>query len=130
MKKLTVSKIMSDTEIEDREGEYFPEKFYKGEKRYIVKNDIDVYTDEGNLLLKFRKNVISKKYTDKALESFLEASKKKHENRGAAAGVLNRDKMANYIGNFVNPGKFRTGFDSSVSGKRSKKPPVIYLNLI
>lgn len=121
MRKLIVSKIMSDIDVQEREGEYFPEKFYKGEKKYIVKNDVDIYTEKGDLLLKFRKNVISKKFTDNALVSFLEASKKKHENRGAAAGVLNRDKMANYIGNFVNPGKFRTGFDSSVSGKRSKQ---------
>jgi hypothetical protein len=121
VKKIIVHKLMSDSEIADREGEHFSEKFYKGVGRHIVKSDVDVYTNEGNLLLKFRKNVIPKRYTDMALDSFLEASKKKHENRGAAAGVLDRDKMPNYIGKLLNPGKFRTGFESSVSGKTSKQ---------
>lgn len=82
---------------------------------------MDVYTKTPNgnkLLLKIRRKVIDKKYTDLALESLLEASKKKHENRGAAAGVLDKNKMPNYIGDFIKPGKFRTGFYSSTSGKK------------
>lgn len=121
VKKIFVEKLMTDDEIASKEGEYFPEKFYKGVNKHIIKEDTDVYRKDGKLLLKFRKKIIQKKYTDLALESFLEASKKTHENRGAAAGVLDRNKMANYIGTFVNPGKFRTGFKSSVSGKMSKQ---------
>ena len=120
--KLYVDKIMTDDDISDYEGEYFNENFYKGKNRYILKGkNVDVYTSQGRLLLKIRRNVIPKKYTNIALDSLLEASKKKHENRGAAAGVLDKDKMANYIGEFVNPGKFRTGFYSSVSGKKSNQ---------
>ena len=78
VEKITVHKTMSDSEIADREGEYFSEKFYKGVGRYIVKSDVDVYTSEGKLLLKFRKKIIPKHYTDMALDSFLEASQKKH----------------------------------------------------
>ena len=122
VKELYLKKIMSDDEIAEREGEYFNESHYKGKGRHILKGeDVDVYTENGELLLKVRRGVISKKFTDLALTSFLEASKKKHENRGAAAGVLDRNKMANYIGEFINPGKFRTGFKSSVSGKLSKQ---------
>jgi len=121
VRKIIVDKILSDDEIASKEGEYFAESYYKKKGRYIIKDDCDVYTRDGKLLMKLRKKVIPKQLTDLALESYLEASKKKHENRGAAAGVLDRNKLANYIGEFVNEGKFRTGFVSSHSGKLSKQ---------
>jgi len=121
IKKIIVKKIMSDSEIESHEGEYFDEDFYKKPNRYIIKNDCDVYTDSGKLLLKFRKNVIDKKWTDLALQGLLHASKKTHENRGAAAGIIDRKKLPNYIGELVNPKKFRTNFKSSITGKSSKQ---------
>ena len=47
---------------------------------------------------------------------------KNNENRGASAGPLDRKKMAGpCIGEFVNFGKFRTRFKSSVSGILSKQ---------
>ena len=125
VKTLIVNKILSDDEIENKEGEYFDEDHYKGKNRYILKHgDYDVYKEsikDENLLLKIRRNVIPKNLTDLGLESFLEASKKKHENRGAASGILDRNKMPNYIGEFVNPGKFRTGFISNTSNILSKQ---------
>lgn len=125
VKELLVSKIMTDEEISDREGEYFPESHY----HTIIMEDCDVYKKikkgnkfvKGDLLLKFRKNVIPKFATDNALKALRDASKKKHENRGAAAGVLDRKKMPAYIGDFIKPGKFRTGFVSAHSGKTSKQ---------
>ena len=53
VKKITVSKIMSDSEIASKEGEHFDEKHYKT----IVDEDADVYTTDGKLLLKLRKKV-------------------------------------------------------------------------
>tara|TARA_B100001093_G_scaffold518774_1_gene604867 strand:- start:155 stop:1243 length:1089 start_codon:yes stop_codon:yes gene_type:complete len=117
VKTIHVSKIMSDEDIANREGEYFDEKHFD----HIVDEDADVYTDDGKLLLKLRKNVIPKKYTDMALSSYRDAAKKTHENRGAAAGELDRNKMNNYIGEFVDQGKFRTKFISNTSGKQSKQ---------
>ena len=119
VKKIIVSKIMSDEEIENREGEYFSEKHYKRPGCMIMKEDCDVYTSDGHCLLKLRQKVIPKKLTDLALESYLSASKKKHENRGAAAGVLDRNKLAGYIGEFIKPNKFRTSFKSKVTGVKS-----------
>ena len=139
IKTILVRKIMTDDDIKDKEGEYFSQKYYSGttkdiidgkvQKKFCIKSDCDVYEEirkngkwvKGPLLLKFRKNVISKKLTDLALNSYLDASKKKHENRGAAAGVLDRDKLAKYIGKFVDQGKFRTKFYSAHSGKLSKQ---------
>jgi len=119
---ILVDKIMTDEAIADAEGEHFDEKHY----HTILNTDADVYTKtstgkRGKLLLKFRKNVIPKEYTDAALASYRKAAKAKHENRGASAGVLDRNKMANYIGEFVNPGKFRTSFISNHSGKKSNQ---------
>ncbi len=118
VKTIYVSKVMSDKEISDKEGEYFNQDTY----HTILDEDTDVYRKEdGKLLLKLRKNCINQEICKNAVDSLRDAAKKKHENRGASAGVLDRDKMANYIGEFVNPGKFRTRFKSSVSGKFSKQ---------
>jgi hypothetical protein len=122
VKTILVNKIMSDDDIAAKEGEHFDAKHYTT----ILQNDADVYAKtskgkRGKLLLKFRKNVIPKEYTDAALESYRTASKAKHENRGASAGVLDRNKLPNYIGDFVNKGKFRTNFISNHSGKKSKQ---------
>ena len=117
VKEITVSKIMSDSDIAQREGEYFNEDHYNT----ILDEDTDVYTDDGKLLLKLRKNVIPTKLTDSALIAYRAAAKKTHENRGAAAGVLDRNKMNRYIGEFVNEGKFRTKFISNTTGIESKQ---------
>ena len=54
MKELYVSKKISDEDIEKKEGKFFSEEGVK-----IYKNNIDIYTTEGKLLLKFRKNVLT-----------------------------------------------------------------------
>ena len=117
VKKITVSKIMSDSEIASKEGEHFDEKHYKT----IVDEDADVYTTDGKLLLKLRKKVFPKSLTDKALESYRKVAKAKKDNRGASAGKLDRNKLPTYVGELVNKKKCRTGFISSVSGKKSSQ---------
>jgi len=121
LKRIFVKKILTDEQIQLKEGEYFDESYYQN--NFILKEqNVDVYKEEnGELLLKVRRGVIPKEYTNLALEAFLEASKKKHENRGAAAGVLDRKKMPNYMGELIEPGKFRTKFKSSITKKMSKQ---------
>ena len=58
--QIIVKKIMTDAEMTTKEGEYFNQSHYKPEN--IIRTDCDVYKDfihEDNLLLKFRKGVIS-----------------------------------------------------------------------
>ena len=117
VKIIHVSQIMSDSAISKKEGDLFDSDFYST----IIDEDSDVYKDNGELLLKLRKNILDKNNCKKAVESFYKAAKKKHENRGASAGVLDRGKMAKYIGEFKNPGKFRTKFISNTSGIESKQ---------
>lgn len=123
VKILILNPICNDEEMKRKEGHFFDESHYK----MIIKEDCDCYgyidsnTKEKKLLFKFRKNVIPKKFTDLALNSFLEASKKKHDNRGAAAGLLNKDSMPNYVNELVNKDKnaFRSKFIKS-NGELSK----------
>ncbi len=117
IKKYIVNKKISDKEISDKEGEYFKES----DIDIIIDENADVFTEEGKLLLKLRKKVLSNDSCKNAVNSFKDFSKKKHENRGASAGILDRNKMPKYIGEFVNPGKFRTKFVSSTSGIESKQ---------
>ena len=117
IKKITVTKKISDKVIKKKEGEYINEKFYDT----IIKEDCDCYTDDNKLLFKFRKNVISKKLTDIALKYFKKPAKKPNSNRGAAAGKILRNKMPSYIGKWLDSSKFRTTFiyKSGKVGKQS-----------
>ena len=117
VKQITVKKIISDKEISNFEGEYFSENYYN----LILDENIDVYKENGEILLKLRKKIIPEKVCIEAVNSYRDAAKKRHENRGASAGILDRGKMAKYIGEFVNPGKFRTKFVSGTSGVLSKQ---------
>jgi len=53
-KTIKVKKIHTDEYMEKKEG-----KFFTDDNMKIYDKDIDVYTEDGKLLLKFRKNVIS-----------------------------------------------------------------------
>jgi len=117
VKKIIVKKKMTDKEISEREGEYFDEDHYD----IIVNSNTDVYTETGELLLKFRKKVLSNSLGSTAAKLLRKAARKTHENRGASAGELDRNKMSNYIGEFINKGKFRTKFKSSKTGILSKQ---------
>ena len=121
IKEYIVKKKISDTDILKKEAHYFN----KNDFDIILNNDADVYyIDNGlkKILLKFRKNVISKKLSDNVFESFHKASLQKHENRGASAGLLDRSKLPKYVGKLVNtsPGKFRTGYIGRFTKKSIK----------
>ena len=119
VKQLVLEKKISDEKIAKKEGEYFSEKDFP----IIVKEDTDVYglvDGKKKLLGRFRKNVINKKLTKAAMVNLKEAAKKKHSNRGAAAGVIDRKKLASYVktDNIVGQYKFRIrGYDSAGDGK-------------
>ena len=94
VKKLYLKPIMTDEEITQKEGHYFPESHYQ----HIIKEDSDVYTDEPEpqLLIKFRKNVFSTKMCCDAYHALVKHAQKKNYNRGAASGTLNINKLPKY----------------------------------
>ena len=64
-------------------GKNFNETWYT----YIIDSDADGYTSDGGVLFKFRKNQFNERLKTLAIDTFLELSKKKHSNRGLAAGI-------------------------------------------
>ena len=110
IKVIIAKKLLTDSFMKSKEGDYFDEKDYDE----IVDYDCDCYYyDENNnkkLLFKFRKNVFPKHLTDCAMENLKEASKKTHDNRGASAGRINLKKMpkyANQASQLIGRSKFR-----------------------
>ena len=117
---IIVKRILSDDFIKSKEGEYFDEKDYDR----IITNNCDVYYYENgkkNTLIKFRKRVIPRKLCDIGIECLKEAAKKTHDNRGAAAGVIDLKKMPSYANNedqLIGKSKFRVlAYKSRYTGK-------------
>ena len=72
IQKIIVKKQYTDEQMKKKEGTFFDGSSYK-----IYKEDVDVYSEEGKLLVKFRKNVL----TDKECKILFES-------RGAAARAV------------------------------------------
>jgi hypothetical protein len=77
-----VRKIMSDLELKKYEGRFLEEKDFK----IILNSDADVYTEGGELLLKFRKNVLPQKHIEEAYDSLKDFIKNVTTDRGIATG--------------------------------------------
>lgn len=116
VQNIKVSKLVSDLEMEKKEGEYFDQNYYN----QIIDSDFDIFKEDGELLLKFRKNVISDNFYKNVADSLRNVSMKKHDNRGASAGTLDWKKMPRYVGDWINSKKFRTNYTQNKSGKLSK----------
>jgi hypothetical protein len=72
----------------------------------IIDSDADVYTEEGNLLLRFRKNKLSKKNIDDFYENVINFALNVTTNRGSASGSKSKNIydnpkiMSNILGYF------------------------------
>lgn len=118
MKEIIVEKQMTDKQLENKEGHFFPETFFK----QIIKEDCDVYYIENGvkkILLSFRKNVISNNVCCQAYNALIKEAKVKHNNRGAAAGLINMNNLPNYVKKTVKKDKYRVYYIGS-DGKRKK----------
>jgi hypothetical protein len=126
-KKIVLNRVMSFEQCSQYEGEYLTEEFMRhlskknGTKYWLINFDCDGYiiNDDGEEVLAFtyRKNVLDPEVASEALSNLRKTAMAKKINRGSFAGVLDKDKMPNYVGEFHNPGKFRTKYYSKVSGK-------------
>ena len=88
--KMYISKLVPDEVMMDIEGEFVNLNFNSLSSNnfpILVEEDIDIYKENGDLLLKFRKNVISKELCEQAFHSY----KTVQMSRGAAsrAGPIN-----------------------------------------
>lgn len=121
VKQYFVEKKFSDDHMKSKEGEYFDNKDYD----MILHDNCDVYYYDENgdkqILMKFRKNVFPLKLCNIGIDCLKEASKKTHDNRGAAAGVIDLKKMpsyANQLDQLIGRNKFRVkAYRSRLTGK-------------
>lgn len=120
IKVIIVKRLLSDEYMKSKEGEYFDKKSYDK----IVNNNCDVYYYEDGkkkTLIKFRKSVIPEKLCKIGIECLKEAAKKTHDNRGAAAGVIDFSKLpsyANQANQLIGKSKFRVlAYKSRYTGK-------------
>lgn len=117
VKQLYFDKIIDDNTMKKYNGKYFDEDHYNT----IIDEDCDGYTKDGELLFKLRKKAISDDLCELALQCFETSAKKLHENRGAASGLLDRDKLRHYVGDLTDSNDFRSGYISNKTGLKSNQ---------
>ena len=120
IKTLVLHPILTDKEIEKKEGSYFPESHYK----HIITSDCDVYgyddnSKEKHLLIKFRKGVIPLDICKRAFIALEKHAQHRNHNRGAAAGRLNLNRLPKYIGKITKRDNFRI-FYKTRDGKKTR----------
>ena len=75
-------KIMPDSAMEAYKSKFIEEKDFK----VILREDADVITEDGELLIRFRKNVLSQKAIDDAYDALKEFMTQTSTDRGIASG--------------------------------------------
>jgi hypothetical protein len=81
-------------------------KLKRSDIKDFIDDDADVYTKDGKLLLRFRKNKLSKEITDEFYNNVIDFALKKTTNRGSASGSKSKNVydnpkiMSNIIGYF------------------------------
>lgn len=113
-----MEKQLTDKQIENKEGHFFSESFFKT----IIKENCDCYyleNGEKHLLFSFRKNVIPNNICVQAYKSLIKEAKVKHNNRGAAAGLIDMNNLPNYVKKTVKKDKYRVYYVGS-DGNRKK----------
>lgn len=78
----TVRKILTDEETAQKKSKFLEAQDFK----VVLTEDADVYTENGELLLRFRKNVLSQAAIDAAYEAMKDFIKRKTTDRGVASG--------------------------------------------
>lgn len=80
--RYTVRAILSDADTNALKGTFIEAHQYP----VVLKEDADVYTEDGELLLRFRKQVLSKKAIDEAYDAMKEFVLRTTTDRGIASG--------------------------------------------
>jgi hypothetical protein len=113
VEQIHLHKIISDKDVKAREGSFFDESDFT----MIVDRDVDVWTDEGRLLFKFRKSVVKYNRDELPLKAVKKYLAKSSSNRGIASGKLNSIKFKNGD-KLLSPDRFKSRIlhsDGSIS---------------
>ena len=99
----TVRKVLTDEETTEQKGKFVTDDMYP----VVLKEDADVYTEDGECLLRFRKSVLSQNAIDDAYDGLKEFMKRVTTDRGMASGSekglqtgQKKPVMSNIIGYF------------------------------
>ena len=87
----TVKKDLTDEETEKMNGKYCTNRTFKN----IIDHDADVYTEDGTMLLRFRKNVLSLANVAQAYENVISFANNTTAARGACSGSDVKDISVN-----------------------------------
>lgn len=82
-----VDKNISDEKMDKLQNTFVT----KDQIDFIIKEDSDVYDANGNLLLRFRKNKLTKKHVDDFYVNVIDFAKKVSTNRGSASGSKDKN---------------------------------------
>ena len=77
-----VRKVLTDEETAERTSTFIEESSYP----VVLNDDADVYTEDGKMLLRFRKKVLDTQYIDDTYEALKEFMKKTTTDSGKASG--------------------------------------------
>ena len=87
--KLTLDKVLTNDEVAELKGKYLNESHIKHD---IIDMDCDCYSEDNELLFKFRKQVFSKELTDLAWANYRKLAKASR-GRGASAGEIDPNSV-------------------------------------
>jgi len=105
VKKIYVKPLLNEEQLMKLEGQLLPKNYFK---KVIKNEDVDVYKEDGSILLKLRVNVLPMKNIEKAYNAMIKHARKQTTTRGMVGGptgekklVTNNNKiMSNIIGYF------------------------------
>lgn len=94
VKIIKVKKILNQDQLIKLVGEHLPKGYFKK----VLSENVDVIDENGNYLLRFRKNVLPKHNIDKAYNAMIKHANKISTARGITGGNLenNKPKLTGY----------------------------------
>ena len=87
----TVDKNMTDEQADNLQDK----RVTPGMIDYIIEHNADVYTADGKLLLRFRKNILPQKHIDDFYTNIISFARRTSSNRGSTSGSKIKDLAHN-----------------------------------
>lgn len=105
-----VKHCKTEEELKSKEGHFYEPKDFKK----IVSTNCDVYAIDENdkkfILLKLRKGVIPEDVSISAYMALEKQAKHFNDNRGAAAGLVRKSQLPDYVDKITNRDKYRVNY--------------------
>ena len=90
--QLTVKPILSDEETKQLEGTLLPTDYFNR----VIRKDADVYNENGELILRFRKKVLPEKHMKVAYDNIIHHARQYTSTRGIYGGPTDKKKLVQH----------------------------------